>query len=280
MPAASRAIWPDWRQVDVMLRQSILRRRRWRAVGVVLAQVALLCGAKVLLHRAGFELIVVNQLFSAIVASTVFLLGFLLSGVLADFKEAEKIPARFAASLEALSLEIRAIRAFQPAAQVEPAREAVAGLGRLLVVWLCGRCETEEVLLGYRATHAAVVQAAVQYRGDVSSLRGRLMQSMALILEMIHRVHVIRETSFVPLVYWLAYLGSSLLFGGLLLARSDYWLDSLFFLAVISFLVLLILRLIADIDNPFGLGDPASAENVSIEVLERAVAALEQPPSA
>lgn len=263
-----------------MLRQSILRRRRWRAVGVVLAQVALLCGAKVLLHRAGFELIVVNQLFSAIVASTVFLLGFLLSGVLADFKEAEKIPARFAASLEALSLEIRAIRAFQPAAQVEPAREAVAGLGRLLVVWLCGRCETEEVLLGYRATHAAVVQAAVQYRGDVSSLRGRLMQSMALILEMIHRVHVIRETSFVPLVYWLAYLGSSLLFGGLLLARSDYWLDSLFFLAVISFLVLLILRLIADIDNPFGLGDPASAENVSIEVLERAVAALEQPPSA
>jgi hypothetical protein len=106
------------------------------------------------------------------------------------------------------------------------------------------------------------------------------MQSMALILEMIHRVHVIRETSFVPLVYWLAYLGSSLLFGGLLLARSDYWLDSLFFLAVISFLVLLILRLIADIDNPFGLGDPASAENVSIEVLERAVAALEQPPSA
>lgn len=280
MPAASRAIWPDWRQVDVMLRQSILRRRRWRAVGVVLAQVALLCGAKVLLHRAGFELIVVNQLFSAIVASTVFLLGFLLSGVLADFKEAEKIPARFAASLEALSLEIGAIRAFQPAAQVEPAREAVAGLGRLLVVWLCGRCETEEVLLGYRATHAAVVQAAVQYRGDVSSLRGRLMQSMALILEMIHRVHVIRETSFVPLVYWLAYLGSSLLFGGLLLARSDYWLDSLFFLAVISFLVLLILRLIADIDNPFGLGDPASAENVSIEVLERAVAALEQPPSA
>ena len=280
MPAASRAIWPDWRQVDVMLRQRILRRRRWRAVGVVLAQVALLCGAKVLLHRAGFELIVVNQLFSAIVASTVFLLGFLLSGVLADFKEAEKIPARFAASLEALSLEIGAIRAFQPAAQVEPAREAVAGLGRLLVVWLCGRCETEEVLLGYRATHAAVVQAAVQYRGDVSSLRGRLMQSMALILEMIHRVHVIRETSFVPLVYWLAYLGSSLLFGGLLLAHSDYWLDSLFFLAVISFLVLLILRLIADIDNPFGLGDPASAENVSIEVLERAVAALEQPPSA
>jgi hypothetical protein len=249
-------------------------------MGVVLAQVALLCGVKVLLHRAGFELIVVDQLFSAIVASTVFMLGFLLSGVLTDFKEAEKIPARFATLLETLSLEIGAIRVFEPAAQVEPAREAVASLGRLLVVWLCGRCETEELLLVHRATHAAVVQAAVQYRGDVGTLRGRLMQSMALILEMIHRVQVIRETSFVPLVYWLAYLGSSMLFGGLLFVKSDHWHDSLFSLAVISFVVLLILRLIVDIDNPFGLGDPASAENVSIEVLERAVAALEQPPSA
>ena len=49
---------------------------------------------------------------------------------------------------------------------------------------------------------------------------------------------------------------------------------------MISFVVLLILRLISDIDNPFGLGNPDSAENVPIEILERTIAVLEQPPSA
>ena len=255
-----------------------LRRRRWKTIFVVLAQVALLCGVKVLIHQAGYELLMVNQLFSATVASVVFLLGFLLSGVLADFKEAEKIPGRFAAALETLSLEIGVVRVIQPSAQVEQAQQSVADLGRLVVAWLCGNCATEEVLGAYHSTHASVAQVAVQYTGDVSSLRGRLMENMSVTLEMIHRVNVIRETSFVPLVYWLAYFSSTLLFGGLLLARANHWFDSLFFLAVISFVVLLILRLISDIDNPFGLGDPDSAENVPIEVLERTIAVLEQPP--
>jgi predicted membrane chloride channel (bestrophin family) len=46
------------------------------------------------------------------------------------------------------------------------------------------------------------------------------------------------------------------------------------FLAVISFIVILLLRLIDDIDNPFGLSDANLAENVSIELLEKAVERL------
>ena len=47
--------------------------------------------------------------------------------------------------------------------------------------------------------------------------------------------------------------------------------ESVFFLAVISFTIILLLCLIDDIDNPFGLGHPDSAENVSIDLLEQAV---------
>ena len=78
------------------------RRRRWRKVRGVAVQVLALCGLKLLLHRLGWELLSVSQLFSAMVASTVFLLGFLLSGVLTDFKESERIPAEIATALESL----------------------------------------------------------------------------------------------------------------------------------------------------------------------------------
>ena len=68
-------------------RLSSARSRRLRKIRSVFLQVLALCGIKVAVHVLGLERISVNQLFSAMVASTVFLLGFLLSGVLTDFKE-------------------------------------------------------------------------------------------------------------------------------------------------------------------------------------------------
>ena len=98
-------------------------------------------------HALGLERISVNQLFSAMVASTVFLLGFLLSGVLTDFKESEKIPGELATSLHTLKLEIQAIPAYHPEAQVAAALEAVADLGHSMIDWFRERITTEQILL-------------------------------------------------------------------------------------------------------------------------------------
>ncbi|MCT0216264.1 hypothetical protein KQ298_08000 [Synechococcus sp. CS-1330] len=205
------------------------------------------------------------------VASTIFLLGFLLNGVLTDFKESEKIPAELATSLQTLNLEIRAIQAYHPEAQIAAALAAVTGLGHSLLDWLKERISTEQMLARHTQTHAEVVGAAVQFKGDASTLRGRLMQDLALILAKINRVQTIRDTTFVPLVYWMADIAAVLLFAGLVMARAENLPESVFFLAVISFIVILLLRLIDDIDNPFGLSDMDSAEDVSIELLEKVV---------
>jgi hypothetical protein len=204
-------------------------------------QVMVLCGIKVVVHFCNLERISINPLFSAMVASTIFLLGFLLSGVLTDFKESEKIPAELATSLQTLNLEIQAIQAYHPEAQIAAALSAVTGLGQSL---------------------------------DASTLKGRLMQDLAVILAKIHRVQSIGDTSFVPLVYWVADIAAALLCVGLMMARVNNLCESVFFLAVISFVVLILLRLINDIDNLFGLSDVNSAENVSIKLLEEAVGHL------
>ena len=250
------------------------RTRRLRKIRGVFLQVIGLCGIKIAVHALGLERISVNQLFSAMVASTVFLLGFLLSGVLTDFKESEKIPAEIATSLQTLNLEIQAIQAYHPQAQVSDALKAVAGLGQSLVDWLKERIGTEAMLLSHQKVHAEVVLAAVQFKGDASTLRGRLMQDMATILHKINRVQTIRDTTFVPLVYWMADIAAILLFAGLVMSRAGNLAESVFFLAVISFIVILLLRLIDDIDNPFGLSDPDSAEDVSIALLEKTVELL------
>lgn len=50
--------------------------------------------------------------------------------------------------------------------------------------------------------------------------------------------------------------------------------DMLFFIAVIAFLLIFLIRLIADIDNPFGYSDPDSAEDISLDVLVKAMGRL------
>ena len=100
------------------------------------------------------------------------------------------------------------------------------------------------------------------------------MKDLAVVLAKVNRVQAIRDTSFVPLVYWMADIAAVLMFAGLVMARTQNLSEAVFFLAVISFIVILLLRLIDDIDNPFGLSDIRSAKNVSIELLEKAVERL------
>ena len=229
----------------------------------------------------GFEKISANALFSALVASTVFLLGFLLNGVLADFKESEKIPGEFATALESLDLEVRAIPKYHAEANVDVAVFSIAALAEDLLYWLREGLSTEQLLINYRKAHSDVVGAAVQFKGDASTLRGRLMQDLAVILQKVNRVRTIRDTTFVPLVYWMAEIASTLLFAGLVVTKSENLTESVFFLGVISFLLILLLRLINDIDNPFGQSDINSAEDVSIHLLEDIVVRLkvDLPPA-
>ena len=109
-----------------------------------------------------------------------------------------------------------------------------------------------------------------------SSLKGRLMSEMACVLRVLNRVDVIRETDFVKMVYWLAYTATTLLCVGLVLAKTDAIVEACFFLFVIAFLLIFLLHLISDLDNPFGYSDPDSAENICLDVLVSAQAKIER----
>jgi len=253
-------------------------RSAWRRRLLMLIQVSVLVLviglAKLLAHHWGWEWIRPNPLVTSLVASTVFLLGFLLNGVLGDFKESEKLPGEIATSLESLGLEIQAIAIHKPEAQVGQQLAAVADLGGSIVDWLLNRIPTAELLRRYQQAHGQVVQAAVKL--GIPPLQARLMGEMAQVLKLINRVETIRETSFITLVYWLATAGIVLLGAGLMFTVTDALQESTFFILVIAFLLIFLLRLISDIDNPFGHADANSAEDVSIDLLVDTVVRLRE----
>lgn len=251
-------------------------RSAWRRRLLMLIKVSTLVLAiglvKLVAHQLGWEWMRPNPLVTSLVASTVFLMGFLLNGVLGDFKESEKLPGEIATSLETLGLEIQAIPSHNPVAQVGNHLWAVAELGDSILEWLLNRIPTAELLRRYQQTHGQVVQASVKL--GIPPLQARLMAETAQILKLINRVEAIRETSFITLVYWLATAGIVLLSGSLVFTVTDVLQESIFFIIVITFLLIFLLRLIADIDNPFGHADATSAEDVSIELLVATVLRL------
>jgi len=250
-------------------RRSLLRRVWFFGrVGLLVLGIE---ACRVLVHQEHWEVLTPNPLFSALVASEVFLLGFLLSGVLADYKEGEKLPGELAAAMECLALEVRGIRLLQPEAEVQGTLALLAGFSEALLAWMQEAGPTLELLERLDALQLTVARLSLW---NPAPLQARLRLELAHFRRGVQRIDVIRSTTFVPSVYGVAYIGTGVLTVGLLLSRIEPFAESLFFIGVISLLLIKLLLLISDLDNPFGAGQARSVENVSLLPVADAVQRL------
>lgn len=233
--------------------------------------VAVIVGVKFVVHFLGWEFISVNPLFSGIVAGNVFLMGFLLSGVLADFKESERLPGELGASLENLAEEVRAIRIARPEADVGSCLILLSEISQGILKWFRREHRTGELIarLNDLTAHFAEMERWTQ-----ATLVARLKQEQGNLRRSLIRIHTIRETSFVTSAYLLADVITVVLCVGLILSRIDPFYESLFFVSVISYLMIFLLMLIRDLDNPFGYYERGSGEDVSLKPIEDAAVRL------
>jgi predicted membrane chloride channel (bestrophin family) len=246
------------------------RHRLLMRVSVVVAAVV---GAKLIVHALGWEIISINPLFSGIVAANVFLMGFLLSGVLSDFKESERLPGELSACLENLAQEVRGIRMARPEADVGACLVLLSQLSRDMLSWFHKKHRTAELM---EHVNDLTPQFATMEQWTQATLVARLKQEQSNLRRTITRIHTIRETSFVSSGYLLADLITILLCVGLVLAKIEPFYESLFFVGVISYLMVYLLMLIRDLDNPFGYYERSSGEDVSLKPLEDSVIRLAQ----
>jgi hypothetical protein len=210
------------------------------AVGAVVLKYAL--------HRLGWEVISLNPLFSGLLAASVFLLGFLISGVLSDYKESERIPGELAVSVEALFDEAAITWKNKGPAEGRKFIELLLEINRGLLDWFYGREPYDRLMdrLSAMNGHFLAFETVT-----AANFVARMKQEQTALRRLITRVHVIKETSFVTSGYVIAEAISSLLILGFLLARIDPFYESLFFIALITFLFRYMLALIKDLDDPF-----------------------------
>jgi hypothetical protein len=183
-----------------------------------------------------------------VLAAVALIAGFMLAGVLADYKESEKIPGDIATTLETIGDTVDVVLALKPAGNVSDFKPRFIALVNITDDWFMHRVRTEKcyaALTDFREVitrmHPAVsVNYTIRCLGEMHNLR-----------RLITRADVISRTTFIPVGYALLDLlvGATLLL--LLAANYTTPLAEYFLITLFSLIYIYMIRLIYDLDNPF-----------------------------
>jgi hypothetical protein len=244
------------------------RRTDWRLAfrAAPVAGAAVL--AKLVVDQLGWDTVDLNPLYSGLVAATVFLLGFLLAGTLADYKESERLPGELAARTEAIADECQILFEDKEAQAARGCLEHLAGLARTLNSWLRGQQEVEAPLDGIQGLNPFFLEFEPLTQPNFIV---RLKQEQSALRLLVTRINTIKETSFVGAGYLIAEITSALLVISLLIANIAPLGAELLLMAMITFVIVYMILLIRDLDDPFDYDHEGrrGAAEVSLAPLER-----------
>ncbi len=213
--------------------------------------------------QTGIEHISLSPLIATIITADVFILGFLLSGVMSDYKESERLPGDLATSIGVIADECLLLWRHKSAAPARACLEHVAELTGSLRRWF------------NRTERTARVAEEVNRLGDyfaaleeytAANYLVRLKQEQSAISRMLVRVHTIRETTFVSSGYMMARLVTASVLLGLLVIKVEPWYESVFLVGVIGWLLSYLILLINDLDNPFDYGADGRARGQEVSL--------------
>lgn len=220
-----------------------------------------LLGLKWVVYQQGWEFISSLPLLTGLMGGVIFTLAILLSAVLADFKEAERLVGEVGSALRRLHADAALVARGPLLARM---RAETADLARILHTSLRdGRAvrmrEVQPAL--DRLDHSLAEAAGIT--GPTSPIR-TMSVTLGTLQRTVDRLEVIVETTFVGAGYWFAGAVVVLAIAGLTMTRTVNVLQDfgLYFFAV--FLLSGVYWLIAALDDPF-----TGAVRINIRQLEK-----------
>ena len=238
---------------------------RWRLAAETIPFVIGIIVCKFAVHSFGYEFLTLNSLFTAIISANIFLIGFLISGTLVDYKESEKLPGDLSASLEAMADEGLIIHKSKKSPEAREYLRKVSSFNTALLDWFYKKERTTELMRKLLSFNDDFLQFESQTQANFIV---RLKQEQNSIRRMINRIHTIRETSFLATGYAIAEIITAVLVTGLVFIKMDPFYESIFFVSFVSFILIYMISFIKDLDNPFGYTDEDNrVEEVSLKPL-------------
>lgn len=242
-----------------------LLQPKWKLAARVIPILFAVAAIKAIIHYYNLEFLNLNAIFTALISANIFLIGFNISGVLADFKAGEKLPGELAAHIEAIADEC----AYVSKSSGEVGRAGFfycVDFTNSVLAWLYRKIKTKAVL--EKIGGFTDVFYSLEKAGKASSIN-RLKHEQSEIRKAVMRVHTIREVRFSEAAYAIAEIITFVIIFGMAFLKIDPFYESLFFTVFVAFVFIYMLLLIRDLDDPFAYYDKKhSVEEISLHSLE------------
>ena len=214
---------------------------------LALCATLLIVSLKYLFHQLNIEVIEQTSLHNSVISSVIFVIGFLLSATIADYKESEKIPAEFASTVENMYEDAESIHATYPKFDLDLFRKNLIDvLGSFRDGTRVNRGGARREINELNDTFTEMEKAGVPANFIV-----KLKQQQAQLLRSLFRVNYIQKIKFIPSAFILARSIVVLIIVVLLLTNIDPFYGGLALTGTISFILLYMIILIQTISTPF-----------------------------
>lgn len=219
---------------------------------------------KATVHALNWEFMTLTPLHTSVISGGIFVMSFVLSAVIADYKESEKLPSEFASTIESMYEDIKGISIAHPKVNL---KEIQATLCEILTLI------REDVVTGNRQTHHKVFELSAQLadmeqKGVPPNYLAKLKQEQALLVKSLFRINYIQSIKFLPSAHVLSQLVVVLIGAILLFTKIDPLLTGTVITGVTILIFSYIYLLIETISKPFQAAG-ATIDDVSFFLIDR-----------
>lgn len=229
---------------------------------------------KYLFHAYNWEPIEQSSLHNGVLSSATFVIGFLLSATIADYKESERIPSDFAANIEDMYMDAEAIHASYPKFDLEGFRSQLEKIARKF---------NSDVRSSSRGVSQQIYAltpffAEMEKAGVPPNFIVKLKQQQVTLLRHRKRVTYIQRIKFIPSATILSRSIVVLVIGLLVFTNIDPFYGSLSIMGIISFVLIYMMILINTISKPFHVAGK-TRDDVSMFLINSAASFLKSKKS-
>lgn len=202
---------------------------------------------KYILHYFNLEPIEQSSLHNSVSSGVFFVVGFILSATIADYKESEKIPSEFAANSENFYEDARSIHGSYPDFDIDGLRTQL----RTILTSFATDVRNKSHGTRNHIHELNIYFTQMEKAGVPANFIVKLKQQQSAMLRNVLRVNYIQRITFIPSASILARSIVVLLVVMLLLTNVEPFYGSLVIVGLITFILSYMLILIQVISTPF-----------------------------
>lgn len=233
-------------------------KKKWGIMSKAIVLMILLLVPRTIIDFLGLDMVPINAVVGAFITGAIFTIAIIFTGTFTDFKESEKVGGELAAALKALYNDSRVLLVTDEA----PAaifRTHVRDLHHTIYKsfmennWNLPKINHEMNKINNDIR-------TLSYANVAPPLIAKLRNELGAIDRLSNRIDVIIRTDFIPAAYALAEVATGGVILLLLFIEIDPYFEGIIIFAVIVTMLIGLLLLIQDMDNPFEFGSNTYAD--------------------